>query len=477
MMDKKSTRGDDGPLAARLARSALAVSLEDLPSQVIEKAKLCLLDLLGCALEARDLPWSQQAIQLVASAPDGGTGAASVIGTPYRASYPDAAFANAVLGHGLVREDMHAASVSHLGVVVLPALLALAQSRRVSGRDFLAATAVGYEVGARTGRALMDPGLARFFRPTGITGPLAAAAAGARVLHLSAGTAASALALAANTVAGLNEWAHTGGSEMFFHPGFAARNAVTAVRLAEFGAYASETALDGEAGLFAAFGKAAAAREVDLFQGQAEILSVYHKPVAACNFAQTACQAALRIARDTHCAPRSIATINIRVPLAAASYPGCDFTGPFARILQAKMSIQYNVAAALVRGSVSEDSFALLDDPDLLRLLDVTTLEIDDELTRAFPGKQGAEVKVRRLDGSTHSTRLDDIVTAAASDIRERFRTAAERVLGKAPAREIEGFIDQLDHADDAGRLGPLTRAEMGGTYSSLSGVDVRGRR
>jgi len=57
--------------------------------------------------------------------------------------------------------------------------------------------------------------------------------------------------LAANTTAGLNEWPYSGGDEMFFHPGFAARNAVTAVELAELGARASETALDGPSGLFA----------------------------------------------------------------------------------------------------------------------------------------------------------------------------------------------------------------------------------
>lgn len=461
-MHRKSTSGDAEPLAARLARTALAVSLEDLPCQVIEKAKLCLLDFLGCAFEARDLPWSRQAIQAAASATGGSAGAASIIGTPYRAPAPEAAFANAVMGHGLVREDMHAGSVSHLGVVVLPVLLALAQHHPASGRDFLAAIAVGYEAGARAGRALIDPDLARLFRPTGITGPLAAAAAGARLLHLSAGAAASALALAANTVAGLNEWAHTGGSEMFFHPGFAARNAVTAVRLAELGAFASHSALDGEAGLFAAFGKAPAARELDLFQGEPEILAVYHKPVPACNFAQSACQAALRIVRDGRCAPGSIATITVRVPRAAASYPGCNFTGPFARRLQAKMSIQYNVAAALLTGSASEENFALLDDPALLRLIDVTSLEVDDELTRAFPGRQGAEVEVREVGGPVHLARLDDVVPATAADVRERFRAAAGGVVGEALAGEIEDFIDHLDRAGDAGSLGLLTRAEIG---------------
>ena len=158
----------------------------------------------------------------------------------------DATFANAVAGHGLVREDMHTGSVSHLGVVVLPPLLALAQERRVDGRAFTAAAVIGYEVGARVGRALVTPEFTRTFRPTAFTGPLASAAACSRLLDADAEITASALALAANMAGGQNQWPHTGADEMFFHPGIAARNGLTAARLAALGAHGSEEALDGE---------------------------------------------------------------------------------------------------------------------------------------------------------------------------------------------------------------------------------------
>ena len=131
------------------------------------------------------------------------------------------------------------------------------------------------------------------------------------------------------------------------------------MRLAELGAFASPSALDGEAGLFAALEKRANAVNVEVFKGSPEMLSVYHKPVPACNFAQTPCQAALRLARDEGVTPDRIAEIRVRVPRAGALYPGCDSTGPFDHILQAKMSIQYNVAAALILGGVPEKNFTL----------------------------------------------------------------------------------------------------------------------
>jgi len=442
------------PLASRIARTMMATSLDDLPGEVIGKTKLCLLDLIGCAFESRDLPWSRQATGL-AQAAAAGEGAA-IIGLPQLAGFGDAAFANAVMGHGLVREDMHSGSISHLGIVVLPTLLALAQYRRVSGRDFIAAAVAGYEVGGQVGRAVMDAEVARIHRPTGVTGPVAAAAAGAKLLGLGVEEATSAIALGANTTLGFNQWAHTGGSEMFFHAGFAARNALTAVRLAESGAFASPSALDGEAGLFASLKKRSAASRVDLFRNTPEMLSVYHKPVPACNFAQTACQAALRIAREQHPPLDRIASIRVRVPRAGALYPGCDYTGPFAHVLQAKMSIQYNVAAALVLGGVSEQNFTLLNDARLHRLIGVVTLEIDDEMTRAYPGLQGGEVEVTETGGAVRRMRLDNVVNASEEDVRARFRLAATAVVGDKRAAQIEHFIDGLERNDNAGALGSL---------------------
>jgi 2-methylcitrate dehydratase PrpD len=443
------------PLAVRIAHSVVNMSMNDVPAEVTDKVKICLFDLIGCAFESRDLPWSRQAVALA----EGTGGVATVIGSPHAASHADAAFANAVMGHGLVREDMHSGSISHLGIVVLPTLLALSELRHVRGRNFIAAAVVGYEVGGQIGRALMDAEVARIHRPTGITGPVAAAAAGARLLGLSTEAVTSAIALGANTTVGFNQWAHTGGSEMFFHAGYAARDAVTAARLAELGAFASPSALDGEAGLFAALGKRPAAAKVALFQGQPEILSVYHKPVPACNFAQTVSQAALSIAREYRTAPERVASITVRVPRAGALYPGCDYAGPFAHVLQAKMSIQYNVAAALIEGGVTEQNFTRLRDPVLLRLVDLMKLEIDDAMTGAYPGKQGGEVEVRETGGATHRIRLDDVVNASPTDVRARFHAAAENVLGAARTREIESFIDEIEIRKDVAPLCVLLRA------------------
>jgi len=427
-------------LSRSMVRAARQLTLDRLPADVVAKVKIGLLDFLSCAFEARELPWGCQAIRMASNA----SGPSTVIGTPVQTSPAEAAFANATLGHGLVREDMHTGAVSHLGVVIFPALLALAQRRKASGRDFILGAVCGYEIGASVGRAIMDREMVRRFRPTGITGPLAGAIAGSRLLALDEDATVSALGFAANATGGLNEWPYCGGDEMFFHPGFSARNAVTAVELAWLGARASESALDGRAGLFAALGKADRISRVTPFSGgPLEILSVYYKPAPACNYAQTACQAALALTGQDGFRSGDIQSIVVKASEAAVGYPGCDYGGAFDRILQAKMSIQYCVAATLARGAIEERNYHLLQDPEVNRLVSITKLETDAAFTAAYPAAQGSEVIVALRDGQTWRYRMDDVVAAPPEQIRARFRSVC------ANWRAIEEMIEELEVQED----------------------------
>lgn len=447
------------PLARRMARSALAVELADFGPEVVAKAKLCLIDFLSCAFEAGDHPWSRQAIAAAYPAINGAT----IIGTALLASGADATFANAVMGHGLVREDMHAASISHHGVVIWPTLLALSERAPLHGSTLLAAAIIGYETGARIGRALFNSDLARLHRPTGLVAPLGAALSGSFALGLSEQAATSAIAIAANTSSGLNEWPHGGGSEMYFHPGFAASNALKAIALAEAGALASETILEGEAGLFTAYRRQRAPDDIKLFaDGEAEIMAVYNKPAPACNFAQTASQAALRVSHEL-AETESVERIVIRAPDAAVRYPGCDAKGPYRNALQAKMSIPFSVSAALVRGEIDEENYASLADPEILRLIAATDLQCDAAFTAAFPAKQGADVAVHLRGGKIIRHSLSDVVAATPAEIHHRFRAAAARVIGEDRARRLEQAIDGCEQLGDAGVIAASCRLEPPG--------------
>jgi 2-methylcitrate dehydratase PrpD len=308
----------------------------------------------------------------------------------------------------------------------------------------------------------MDRDVVRRFRPTGITGPLGAAVAGARLGELGEDAITAALGFAANATAGLNEWPGPGADDMFFHVGFAARNAVTAVELAELGAFASETSLDGAAGLFAALGRLERVSDVALFASELEILSVYHKPAPACNYAQTACQVARLIAVEEGVRSKDVASITVKASAAALNYPGCNATGPFDRVLQAKMSIQYCVAATLVRRAIDEANYRLLSDPEVQRLIGITSLVEDPELTSAYPQQQGTEIIVRLRDGRSIGRRLTDLVPATAEEVHARFRKSSAEALGEEATEMIEGAVNRLEEMEDAAVVPALlARKEM----------------
>lgn len=458
-VSRKRLPQSDLPLAARMGAAAAGHSWQHLAPDTIAKAKLCVLDLLSSAFASSALPWSRQAIAAARRNSDGIARGAPIVGTPHLVSAHDAAFANGVLGHGLVRDDMHLGSVSHLATVIVPALLALAANAKVDGRRLLTAIVVGYEVGGKIGRMILDVDVSRVFRPTGITGPFAGAAAAAKLLNLDADQTTSAFALAANSAAGYNEWAATGGSEMFFQAGAAARSAVVAAELAAEGAQASRTAIDGLAGLLAAFRKPLQPKVPELFADTPEILAVLFKGVPACNFAQSPAQAAQRIAQREKVRAADVDRILVRVTRPASLYPGCNVSGPFEHVLQAKMSIHYNVAAALCTGNFDEGNYDPRGNPQVLRLAALTTLEVDPGFTKAYPAQQGAEVVVHTKAGDTWSERVEDVAPATEQEVRERFTAAASAALGTAAARELGALVDGLESCTDAGDLVRLVRA------------------
>jgi 2-methylcitrate dehydratase PrpD len=421
---------------------------EGLTLDVAAKAKLCLADALRSMFEARALPASVQALALVHPSTDGVPIAASErLATP-----AEAAFAMGTMTAGLLREDMHPASVGHHGMVVWPALLALSHGADVSGARLLAAGVVAYEFGARLGMALFDADLARRWRPTPFIATAGAALGGAWLLGLTEREAVAAVALAIDASAGLNQWPHAGGDEVFFQAGRAAQNAVQAVALARTGAFASPSMLDGPAGLFAAAGRSAP-DDLRLFAEAPQILAVYNKALPICNFAQTAAQAALQIAARPGFSPGEVEALMVAVTEAAVAYPGCDRRGPCERPLQAKMSIRFCVAAALARGDLDEGCFHALSDPAVNRLNALCSLEADPIFTSAFPARQGARVEVRLADGAVMTASADDVIPASPEQIRQGLLTGAKQALAPGRAGALLQLIDRLEDAPDAGAL------------------------
>jgi 2-methylcitrate dehydratase PrpD len=167
----------------------------------------------------------------------------------------------------------------------------------------------------------------------------------------------------------------------------------------------------------------------------------------------------LRAARELGTS-EDIETVSIRVPDAAARYPGCDSKGPFRNALQAKMSIPFSVAAVLARGALEEGNYADVDEPSILRLIERTELQSEPGLTAAFPAKQGAEILLGLRNGNTIHQRLDNVIAATPDEIRARFRQAASDVIGDKRARDLEDLVDNCTSLPDSRVIAARCRLE-----------------
>src|SRR5256714_6035743 len=188
-------------LTRTLAAQACAVTDAALPEPVRALARQCVLDYYGVALAGADDPLATILLDELVEA--GGATQASVIGHKARLPALSAALVNGAIGHALGYDDVNLAMPGHPSVAILPALLALAEQRRSSGREVIAAFVAGYEAACRIGSALRPGHYNLGFHATGTVGAFGAAAACAYLLGLDTEATARALGIAGTQAAGL----------------------------------------------------------------------------------------------------------------------------------------------------------------------------------------------------------------------------------------------------------------------------------
>ena len=424
------------------------------PPEIAQRARTCVIDMLAGAFALpHDL--RPNAARAVVSR---GLGA-SVFGATIETGPADAAFANAVASATAETNDTHAPTATHPGIVVIPAVLAVAEAEGLSGASILAGIVAGYEAMGRLARIVVTPELVRTFRSSGVVGPTAAAIGVARALGLSEAQTVHAAALATHAAGGLNEWSHAGAGEHVFQIGHAARTGTVAALLARIGVEGAASILDGRAGLFAAFGGAERAGLVVRGPNEpAEICNVVHKPAPACFFVQTPAQVAARLAHDHQPDPAAISSVAIHVAAAAAGFPGCDNPGPMRTRQDASMSLQFSVSSVLVEGRIAHSAWEAWDHPTVNALAGRTRLVVDDGFTHAWPARLGARVVLREFGGRTLQASAPDFASMRGDEVAERFLATASPVVGPSRAEAALELAERLDTLNEVRGLARLLR-------------------
>jgi len=239
------------PLALELAEWSAALRWDAVPADVRERVRLWVLDALGLVLAGSTIPAGRAILEIVRH--QGGRPEATVVGLGDRAPAVWAAFAHGAFAHGLDFDDTFPGSLVHPGSLVVPAALAVAESVSADGGALGAAVAAGYEVAARLGAPAGSAFHARGFQATSVVGPLVAALVAGKLYRLSPRTTAEAMGLAGSMAGGLLEFLSDGSWAKRVHPGWAAHGGIVAAQLAAAGVPGPPSVLEGRYGLYAAF--------------------------------------------------------------------------------------------------------------------------------------------------------------------------------------------------------------------------------
>jgi 2-methylcitrate dehydratase PrpD len=238
----------NNPYTRGLAEFGAGLTYEAIPPEVRERLKLLILDALGCALYGAHLEWCRILRDTLVSLDQNSS--CVVWGTKDRLSAPHAALANGTQVQSFELDDGHRAGVLHVGAVVLPALLAVAELRRgLSGKEFLAAAAAGYETGPRVGLCMGPEHIGQGWHSGATVGVFAAAAAASRGLNLDSEKTIHALGIAGTQSAGLMA-AQFGAMVKRMHAGRSSQSGLYGALLAERGFTGIEDVFENEYGGF-----------------------------------------------------------------------------------------------------------------------------------------------------------------------------------------------------------------------------------
>ncbi|HXF55593.1 MAG TPA: MmgE/PrpD family protein [Hyphomicrobiaceae bacterium] len=426
-----------------------SVTYEDLPEAAVHAARRGVLDWLGCALAACRDPKIEVTLSVLKAA--GTSRQASVIGRDLKLGLLEAPLVNGQMGHLLDFDDTHMGGVVlHTSSPVLPALLALSEMRTVSGRELIAAYAVGFEAGVRVGKASPahhEGG----WHLTGTLGTIAAGAAAARLLRLDAQGMTHALGLAATQAAGMQQ--NRGTMAKSFHAGRAASNGLLAALLAERGFDSSEEIIEGRRG-FCRIYSAIARPELALegLGNRWEIARNGHKPYACGVVLHPTIDAVIALREKSGLAAAQVERIELRVHPLAVRITG--IAEPQSG-LQAKFSLAHSAAVAFLDRSagIAQYSDERARAREVVALRGKISAAADDSLRK--DEAHGCLVATSGERFQWHVEHASGTVENPMSDaaIGAKFLANAVPVLGEERARRLAQEVWRLDELADVAPL------------------------
>jgi 2-methylcitrate dehydratase PrpD len=451
--------GDATGLSAQLARFIRDTRYEDLPENVVEFTKLCILDWLSSALAGE----KKVPVQMIHSMVEemGGHAQATLV-TGGKSSVQNAALVNGAASHIVELDDIHKASIIHAATVVVPAALAVGEWKRKSGRDLITAVAVGYDVCFRVGEAV-SPSHYYFWHNTATCGTFGSAAAAAKLLNLSEEQIVHALGNAGTQAAGLWEFIEDGAMSKQLHTGKAAMNGLMAALLAEKGFTGASRILEGKRGFFEAMSEQYDATRITEGLGKKfKIVENSFKIHASCRHTHHAIDLILDILKEQAIQPDKVVSVRVKTYQVALNIT--DNIEPNT-VYAAKFSLQYCTALAFIKKSAGLYDFddEVLWDPAIRGFMNKIEVIADPAIDAAYPEKWGAVVEVKLRDGETIVRKTDypkgDPEMPVTEELADKFRDLTK----DRSSDVVEGYIERVLDLENMADVNSFFVKERGG--------------
>jgi 2-methylcitrate dehydratase PrpD len=427
------------------ARFATGFARTPLPAKVAHHAQRAVIDWYASIYPGLDTPAVRVLTQTMADDLD--RGAAQLV-QGRQATTRAAALIQGTAAHAAEVDDSFRDAMYHPGAATIAAALAVAQSTEAGGPEFLRAVVLGYEISTRIGVVMGRPHY-KYWHNTGTMGSFGAAAAAASLLKLDEAAFAHALAIAATFTAGLQQAFRGEAMAKPLHAGRAAEAGVLAAQLAVGGMRSSLDVLEGESGLGQAMSEGPDWSAVGATLGQDfHITRLTFKNHIGCGHTFAAIDGALELQRQHGFSHADIEHVALGV-----YQPTLDIAPHVdpQNADQARFSLHYMVATALVHGSVRLSAFETdrLNDPATRALMQRIHKAKDPEVDAAFPGRRGARVAITLRDGRQLTLlqpdrKGDPELPLSDADLEGKLLELATPVIGEAEARALLGRIWQL---------------------------------
>ena len=439
----------DRSLSEGLASHYAALEFDQIPADIIDSAKLHIIDSLGCLLAGSRLEAGKLAYEL-AVANSGTDSTSSLLGADRHASFPDAVQAMSVAAHCGEMDDIHSGAGTCVGGLVIPALIGMAEKYGGGGRKMIEATIAGYETIIRVGLSIDAPKLfARGWWPSTICGAFGVAAAGAKFLNWTARETANALGIAALHSGGMLTGGNEGATARHLAFGHVARNGIQSLMAARQGFTGPKRALEDARGFCPTLCSEPKWEHLRNFDGF-HFLEVAFKPYPCARQLHAGVEALLKIVRQHSLQPETVADIELFLPAQNAAMMNRPSITPTHAATVG--SGQYVIAVTLLRGKLDLVSFEeeFLHDNTVRELMNKVKVSAGADLERHYPKNWPGRVVVRLIDGAIHSEEViipkgESSNPMSAGEVEEKFMSLAAPVLGEKEALLVKKYVVSLE--------------------------------